>query len=221
MSSRDPRGGEGGAGAADPGEGAHGRDAPTDEAALVSALRAGDAEAYERLVRTHAPRMLAVARRLLRSPEEAEDAVQEAFLSAFRALDRFQGGSRLGTWLHRITVNAALMRLRSRRRRPETSLETLRPGFLEDGHHQVPPQRWMDADRVLARRELRERVREAIDRLPESHRNVLLLRDIEELDTAETAAVLGISENAVKTRLHRARVALRELLDPTLREEAP
>ncbi|MDX1649128.1 MAG: sigma-70 family RNA polymerase sigma factor [Myxococcota bacterium] len=199
-------------------------DAPGDpraaEAGLVRSLREGDPAAYEQLVRRHAPRMLAVARRLLRSPDDAEDAVQEAFLSAFRALDRFEGEARLGTWLHRITVNAALMKLRSRRRKPETSLEELQPRFLEDGHHEVLPRRWKDADRVLASRQLRERVREAIDGLPETYRNVLLLRDIEEMDTAETAAALGISENAVKTRLHRARVALREVLDPSLREDA-
>lgn len=190
-----------------------------EEAALVAGLRAGDAKAYEQLVREHAPRMLAVARRFLRSPDDAEDAVQEAFLSAFRALDRFQGQSRLGTWLHRITVNAALMKLRSRRRKPEESLEELSPRFQEDGHYEVLPRRWKDADRVLADKELRAGVREGIDRLPETYRNVLLLRDIEELDTAETADVLGISENAVKTRLHRARVALREVLDPVLRDE--
>lgn len=202
------------------GDPAQGGDPRAEEAALVAALRNGEAGAYERLVRTQAPRMLAVARRLLRSPDDAEDAVQDAFLSAFRALDRFEGQARLGTWLHRITVNAALMKLRSRRRKPEASLEDLQPRFQEDGHHEALPRRWKDADRVLASRELRERVREAIDRLPETYRNVLLLRDIEELDTAETAQALGISENAVKTRLHRARVALREVLDPDLREDA-
>jgi len=196
-----------------PGAGAEG------EATRVARLRAGDAEAYEQLVRDHAPRMLAVARRFLRNPDDAEDAVQEAFLSAFRALDRFEGQARLGTWLHRITVNAALMKLRSRRRKPEESMEELSPRFQEDGNHEVLPRPWKDADRVLADKELRAGVREAIDRLPETYRNVLLLRDIEELDTAETAEVLGVSENAVKTRLHRARVALREVLDPVLREE--
>lgn len=191
-----------------------------EEAALLEGLRAGDGKAYEQLVRTHTPRMLAVARRLLRSADDAEDAVQEAFLSAFRSLDGFAGEARLGTWLHRITVNAALMKLRSRRRKPEASLEDLQPRFLESGQHEVMPRRWKDADRVLASRELRGQVREAIERLPDTYRNVLLLRDIEELDTAETAEALGVSQNAVKTRLHRARVALREVLDPSLREEA-
>ena len=191
-----------------------------EEAALLEGLRAGDGKAYEQLVRTHTPRMLAVARRLLRGADDAEDAVQEAFLSAFRSLDGFAGEARLGTWLHRITVNAALMKLRSRRRKPEASLEDLQPRFLEDGQHEMMPRRWKDADRVLASRELRGQVREAIEKLPDTYRNVLLLRDIEELDTAETAEALGVSQNAVKTRLHRARVALREVLDPSLREEA-
>jgi RNA polymerase sigma-70 factor (ECF subfamily) len=114
------------------------------------------------------------------------------------------------------------MRLRSRRRKPEESLDDLSPRFLEDGHHESPPAPWRDnLDGALESRELREQVRGAIDRLPEAYRNILLLRDIEELDTAEVAEMLGLSTGAVKTRLHRARVALRTQLDPLLRAEAP
>jgi RNA polymerase sigma-70 factor (ECF subfamily) len=190
-----------------------------DEGAFVSRLRAGDDAAYEELVRTHGARMLAVARRFLRVEEDARDAVQDAFISAFRAIDRFEGGSRLSTWLHRIVVNAALMKLRSRQRKPETSIEELLPHFLEDGHFAEPPAEWQQpADRALERQETREQVREAIDRLPENYRTVLLLRDIEGLDTAESAAALGITPNAAKIRLHRARQALRELLDEYMRE---
>jgi RNA polymerase sigma-70 factor (ECF subfamily) len=192
---------------------------PAEEAALLTRLRAEDAKAYEELVRAYSPRLLAVARRMLRNEEEARDAVQEAFVSAFRGIGSFQGDARLSTWLHRIAVNASLMRLRSRRRKPETSIEELLPGFLEDGHHANAPQPWQaGAQELVERSEVRGAVRQAIDRLPDTHRNVLLLRDIEELDTAEVARVLEISEGAVKTRLHRARVALREQLDPLLRE---
>ena len=163
--------------------------------------------------------MLAVARRMLRHEEEARDAVQEAFLLAFRGLPRFAGQSRLGTWLHRIVVNAALMRLRSRRARPEESIEPLLPSFMEDGHATRSYREWPEsADRLLERAEVRSLVRTAIDRLPPTYRTVLLLRDIEEIDTAEVAALLEISANAVKIRLHRARQALRELLDPHLRQ---
>ena len=101
-----------------------------DEAELVLALRAGDSAAYERLVRTYGNWLLAVARRILHNEEDARDAVQEAFLSAFRGLAKFDGASRLSTWLHRIAINAALMRLRSKRRRPEASLDGLLPRFV-------------------------------------------------------------------------------------------
>lgn len=191
----------------------------TEEGALLAALRGGDDRAYERLVNEHGGRMLAVARRMLRNDEEARDALQEAFLLAFRGLPRFEGQSRLSTWLHRIVVNASLMKLRSRRAHPEESIEPLLPTFLEDGHSSVSYGDWPEsADRLLERAEVRERVRASIDRLPVTYRTVLLLRDIEELDTGEVAEALGISANAVKIRLHRARQALRELLDPHLRQ---
>jgi RNA polymerase sigma-70 factor (ECF subfamily) len=189
------------------------------EAEQVSRLRAGDPVAYEWLVRAHIDRLLAVARRVLRSEADAQDAVQEAFLSAFRAIDSFQGESRLSTWLHRIALNAALGRLRSRTRRQETSLEDLTPAFLEDGHHVNPPVAWKASPQeLLEHEETRARVRAAIDRLPESQRTILTLRDIEGLDTNEAAELLGITPNAAKIRLHRARIALRQLLDPFARE---
>lgn len=162
--------------------------------------------------------MLSVARRYLREEQDARDAVQEAFLSAFKAIGRFEEGSRLSTWLHRITVNAALMKIRGRGRRPEESLEDLQPKFEPDGHHVEIPAPWDErADAILEREERARTVREAIDRLPEMHRTVLLLRDIEGQDTREAAGALGISENAVKVRLHRARLALRTQLDPHFR----
>jgi len=189
-----------------------------DEAALVAALRAGREDAYEQLVRSYAGRLLAVARRLLGEGEDAHDAVQEAFLSAFRSIDGFQGNARLSTWLHRIVVNAALMRLRTRRRKPEEPIDALLPGFLPDGHREE--RRPWQPGAALERREQRQLVRAAIDRLPDSYRTVLLLRDIEELDTAEVAEMLGVSPAVVKTRLHRARQALREILAPLVREGA-
>jgi RNA polymerase sigma-70 factor (ECF subfamily) len=155
---------------------------------------------------------------MLRSDEDARDAVQDAFLSAFRSLDGFQGDALVSTWLHRIVVNACLMKLRTKRRRPEESIEDLLPGFLEDGHQAQPAAQWKESgDDLLAREETRTLVRACIDRLPEAHRTILILRDVEELDTDETAALLGLTSSAVKTRLHRARQALRTLLDPHLR----
>jgi RNA polymerase sigma-70 factor (ECF subfamily) len=187
------------------------------DAELLARLRAGDETAYEELVRSETRHLLAVARRLLRNEEDAQDAVQQAFLSAFRALPAFNGQSRLATWLHRIVTNAALMKIRTRGRRPEDSIEDLLPSFIEDGHHVEQFSEWsLPADARLARRETRAHVRRAIDELPESYRTVLLLRDIEELSTEEAAQALGVNPNTVKIRLHRARQALLKLLKPRM-----
>lgn len=183
------------------------------EAELLTALRAGREDAFETLVRAHSGRMLSVCRRILRSDEEAKDAVQEAFVSAFRGISKFEGSCQLGTWLHRIAVNASLMRLRSKKRRPEESIDDLLPAFKEDGHARVEPRDFSpSALQMVETRETAEFVRGCIDRLPEMYRVVLLLRDIEELDTSEAAEVLGVSEGVIKVRLHRARHALRRLL---------
>ncbi len=184
-----------------------------DEATLLAGLRAGEEDAYETLLRAYSGRMLAVARRFMGSEEDARDAVQEAFVSAFKAMDRFEGDSRISTWLHRIVVNACLMKLRTRRRKPEESIDDLLPKFAENGHLEVLTTGWEGADTLIERGQTRELVRGAIERLPESYRTVLLLRDIEEFDTEQTAEALGLTKAAVKTRLHRARQALRQLLE--------
>jgi RNA polymerase sigma-70 factor, ECF subfamily len=192
-----------------------------DEASLVAQLRAGDQAAFEQVVRSYGGRLLAVARRIVGSEEDARDVVQDAFMNAFRSLDRFEGNAKLSTWLHRIVVNAALMRLRTRKRKPEQSIETMLPSFLDDGHHEERFQSWDEPiDKIMERAENRELVRKQIDALPEGYRTVLVLRDIEGLDTEETANVLGLSVNATKIRLHRARQALRSLLAPHFRSAA-
>ena len=186
-----------------------------DEATLVAQLRAGDEAAFEQVVRAYGGRLLAVARRIVGSEEDARDVVQDAFLNAFRSLNRFEGTAKLSTWLHRIVVNAALMRLRTRKRKPEQSIETLLPAFLEDGHYEERFKSWDEpVDKLMERAENRALVRKQIDALPEGYRTVLVLRDIEGLDTEETANVLGLSVNATKIRLHRARQALRTMLAP-------
>ena len=184
---------------------------------LVERLKAGDGAAFEELVRRHGGRMLAVARRFVRDDDAARDVVQDAFLSAFRAIRSFDGHAQISTWLHRIVVNAALMRLRTRQRRPEQSIEPLLPTFQEDGHHVEPVVSWAESgDRLLERLETRTLVRAAIADLPETHRVVLMMRDIEDLSTKEAADALAISENAVKLRLHRARQALATLIKQRL-----
>jgi RNA polymerase sigma-70 factor (ECF subfamily) len=199
----------------DQGQGEGRPDLSADETELLARLRAGDDGAYEELVRSYSPRLLAVARRIVGNDEEARDVIQDAFFNAFRSLRNFHGDARLSTWLHRIVVNSALMKLRTRKRKPEESIEPLLPAFLADGHYAEKFSSWGEqADSALSRTETQELVRRHIDELPESFRTVLVLRDIEGLDTEETARVLDTTPNAVKIRLHRARAALRTLLAP-------
>jgi RNA polymerase sigma-70 factor (ECF subfamily) len=145
-----------------------GEEARAGESALLAALRAKEEWAYRQLVAEYGGRLLAVARRILRNEEEAQDALQEAFLQAFRALPRFEGHSRISTWLHRIVVNSSLMRIRSRKARPEESIEPFLPTFQDDGHATVSFREWEGgADELLERTETRALVRSTIDRLPE------------------------------------------------------
>jgi RNA polymerase sigma-70 factor, ECF subfamily len=178
-----------------------------DEAHLIARLQAGDEAAYETLFQTHVGAMGAVARRFLGDTDDAADAVQEAFVSAFRGMKTFAGTARLGTWLHRITVNACLMKLRGRKRRGEVALDT----------------RFDPADRSgrtdnVGRSEVVSRVRTCLNRLTPDQRTVIQLRDLDGLGTAAAAERLGISESALKVRLHRARKALRVMLEPAFGE---
>jgi RNA polymerase sigma-70 factor (ECF subfamily) len=188
------------------------------EARLLARVRNGDESASAELVRRYGGRMLSIARRFLHREEECADAVQDAFLAAFRSLDGFKGQATISTWLHRIITNVCLMRLRSRSRHRDVPLDDLLPTFDESGHHTQAILPWAQEDvyNQVARAETRDQVRACIDRLPDAYRTILLLRDIEELDTNQTAQLLGIQSNAVKTRLHRARQALRTLIEPIL-----
>lgn len=202
----------------------HGRPAnearEADEKQLLDGLRARDPKAFERFVRGHGPTALGIARRILPTDEDAQECLQEAFLSAWRAIDSFEGRSKLSTWLHRIVTNAALMRLRARASRPEVltdSEETLydRFGFREGPHRANS----LTPEELGTRRQTRSIVLRAIDELPESYRQIIAIRDLEGHSTAETAEQLGISTTAVKTRLHRARTRLREALQPLFEED--
>jgi RNA polymerase sigma-70 factor (ECF subfamily) len=186
------------------------------ETDLVAGLRAGDAAAFEELVRKHGGQMLAIARRLLRCEQDADDAWQDALLCVFRKAGTFEENAKLSTWLHRVMVNACLMKLRSQRRRHEVDIEALLPAFDQSGHHAGGVAAWDSGPESHSETsELRQRVRVCIDQLPDAYRSVLLLRDIEEMDTHQVATVLNCTANCVKTRLHRARQALRTLLEPT------
>jgi RNA polymerase sigma-70 factor (ECF subfamily) len=187
----------------------HGIDEPT----LLAGLRAGDDDAYAQMVRAYGGRMLAVAQRILRNEDDARDAVQSAYLSAFKSIARFEGSCQLGTWLHRIVVNAALMKLRSSRRKAEESIEPLLPTYQDDGHHVEQFSRNdLPADLLLERDEARAIVRSCIDELPDRYRSILVLRDLEDMSNGDVATMLGVTPNAAKIRLHRARQALTTLL---------
>jgi len=192
-----------------------------NEAALIAGLQAGESAAFETLLRDQGPRLLRVARRILQNEEDARDALQDAIIAVHRSIGSFESGSALSTWVHRIVVNQALMKLRSKKRKPEEDIEQYLPQFTADGHHSEPATPWSEsADHVLEREELRAAVQAAIAKLPDNYRIVLQLRDIEELSTAETADALGTTANVVKIRLHRARQALRKMLDQTMKVPA-
>ena len=202
-------------------------DSPADRArdtlpSRPPATPTGDVAEFERAIRQHGGAMLAVARRLLGNEADAHDCLQEAFLQAFDKLDSFQGRAALRTWLHRIVVNTALMTLRRRKRKNEQPIDPLMPEYDANGCRLEPS--WQaagqlaeSADSLIQRAEVRALVLNAIDRLPDSYRIVLVLRDIEEYNTDEVAKLLETNPGAVKTRLHRARAALKKLLEPVFR----
>lgn len=175
-------------------------------------LQTGDRLNCEELYERFSGRMLSVARRMLRTEEDAADAVHDAFLAAFASLDRFRAEAQISTWLHRIVVNQCLMRLRRQQRRPTVSMESLaRPGVNDWSDWDLACES-RDAAAEIEKAEDRAQVRRCIQLLPDSYREVLILRDIDEYDTGEAAAMLGVSSGAVKTRLHRARQSLLESL---------
>lgn len=185
-----------------------------------SNVPADDALAPEVLVRQHAPWMLKLAERLMRDRALAEDVVQDALIRALKGADKFEGRASVKTWLHRITVNTALSKLRQQHRLNEQSIDDFLPEF--DQHDCRVEQRWdslATVDDVMESEQLRRHVYDAIGKLPDSYRVVLELRDIEGYDTAEVAEALAISVSNVKVRLHRARAALKKLLEPMLRGE--
>ena len=190
-----------------------------DDAALVERLQRGEEAAYRELVESRGPRLLAAARRLMGDEHEAQDCLQDAFIRAFRSIGRFEGRSTLSTWLHRIVINVCMTRLAARTRRAEESIDDLLPTFDEDGWRAgAVPRVERGVESIMTEFENRALIRAAIDELPDNYRTVIILRDLEELDTAETAEVLGVTATAVKLRLHRARAALRTKLEPLFAE---
>jgi RNA polymerase sigma-70 factor (ECF subfamily) len=185
--------------------------------ALVERLRQADASALELLMERYSPRIYRVAFGITRNHAEAEEVVQDVFLTLFRKIETFEGRAAIGTWLYRVAANAALIKRRGKRVELEVSLEDYLPTFREDGHREGD-RSWVLADwsqtpeSELLAGEAREILDRALDRLPEHYRALLVLREVEELSNEEVAEILGESVSSVKSRLHRARMALREIL---------
>jgi len=176
-----------------------------DESALVSRAREGDRVAFEALARRHADRLYAVVVRFCADATEAEDVVQEAFLRAWRGIARFEGSSEFFTWLYRIGINEAKRRAERHPRNETVSIEDEPIDGAPD---------WSEApERRAEQGELRRVLEAAVRALPADYRAPLVLRDVEGLSTREAAAVMDLSEAAFKSRLHRARLAVRRALD--------
>ena len=186
----------------------------TGEALLVDRCREGDPQAFARLVALHESMVLDLATRLLGDPEEAKDLSQEVFIQVYRRLSTFEGRSSLKTWIYRIVLNRCRNRLRFwRRHRRDRSMpiEDLQPGQEAKVAARTPSESPLDS---LERREVGASVQAALLRVSFDHRAILLLREADDLSCAQIAATLGVREGTVKSRLARAREALRRELEP-------
>jgi RNA polymerase sigma-70 factor (ECF subfamily) len=192
--------------------------AGVDDAALVTRAQAGDTAAFDTLVERYADKVHRLTYKVLRHEEDAEDALQDAFLSAYRNLPRFKGESTFSTWLYRVAMNAALMRLRKRR---EGMVSIEQPSDREDSRVTLQLADWAKTPPdAVVNDELRQALERAVDLLPEELSKVFLLREVEGLSNGEVADILELSIPAVKSRLHRARVALRDSLNRYFAERA-
>jgi RNA polymerase sigma-70 factor (ECF subfamily) len=185
--------------------------------ALLERLRAGDANALAALMGQYAARVYRLAYGITRSAADAEEVVQDVFLTICRKGDTFEGQAALGSWIYRVTTNAALNERRGKRQEVETSLEEQLPRFRKDGHREgdrtyVLADWSQDPEGDLLSGEARAILNRALDGLPGHYRAILVLRDVEELSNEEVAEMIGESVASVKSRLHRARMALREQL---------
>lgn len=185
--------------------------ADEDERALVQRVKAGDHEAFDALFQRHFPTVYRQAFRLVGNQAEAEEIVQEVFLTLYEKAKTFRGESAFSTWLYRITMNAALSKLRRRKRAEELRLDDYLPRFREDGHHLVRPVvDWSnELEGRLAKAEMYRLIQEALDQLQPVDRAVVMLSELEGLSDREIGTTLGLTVSAVKARLHRSRLFLR------------
>jgi RNA polymerase sigma-70 factor (ECF subfamily) len=188
------------------------RISPIDEE-LVAGLLRGEARAVEALVDRYGAWIHRLASRLLADTRDAEEVTQDVLMTVVQKIGTFKREAAFSSWLYRIAANAAYGRLRSRRSRPEVSIEPLLPVFDQEGRHVAPVLDWSkNVDDPAVAGELRSALERGISQLPEEYRIVLLLRDVEGLTNEEVADALGLTVAAVKSRLHRARLALRPQL---------
>ena len=191
------------------------------EARLIERLRVGDTAALEALMARYSGRIYRLAVGITRNDADAEEIVQDVFLTLFRKIDTFEERSALGTWIYRVTTNAALIKRRGKRAELEVLLEDYLPRFLDDGHREGDRAYlcadWSQKpDEAAQALETRAVLTQALERLPDTYRAVVLLRDLEGLSNEEVADILGETVASVKSRLHRARMALREQLTQAL-----
>lgn len=183
-----------------------------DDAALVQRVLAGEGTSFELLMRRYNQRLYRVARSMLRDSAEAEDALQDAWLSAFQAMGNFRGEASLATWLSRVVVNQCLVRLRRQARRDNIVPMVSMGGPEDEEYAAMPTAETETPDKALVRSEMRAVLERKLDELPEAFRTVFVLRCVEELSVEETARVLAIPEATVRSRHFRARSMLRESL---------
>jgi RNA polymerase sigma-70 factor, ECF subfamily len=191
------------------------------DADLVAALRAEEPEAAERLVERFGDRVYRLAMRITGSREDAEEAAQDALWTVARKIGMFKGESAFGSWIYRITANAAYQKLRTRKQKSaEIALDDVLPSLDDDGRHFEPMDDWSNrVDERALQGELRQVLQEAIDGLPPDYRTALVMHDVEGLSNPDIAETLGISLPAVKSRVHRSRLYVRKKLAEYLKEE--
>lgn len=187
----------------------------SEEQSLIQRLKAGDHDAFEAIFSRYVTRVYRQAFKLMGNEAEAEEVVQEVFLTIYQKAKTFRGESAFSTWLHRLTVNVGLTRLRRRKRGKEVCLDDYLPQFQEDGHHKVRPVvDWsQDIEGLVAGKELQTFIQQAIDQLPPVDKAVVVQSDLEGISNREISQYLGLSVPAVKARLHRARLFLRGKLE--------
>ena len=190
-----------------------------DDNVLLEELRRGSPEAVEALFDRFHGKIYGLAMSILKNESDAEEATQDVFMTVFRKAFTFKGDSALYSWIYRICVNACLMRLRGKKRSETVSIEEFMPVFTDEGMHASPVGDWSkEVERKMLDKELGEVIRKFTEKLSEKYRVVFVLSDVEGLSNEETAQILGLTVPAVKSRLHRARLYLREQLSRYLQE---